>query len=294
MRRAAVLACVSLLGAATTGEPPAAPAANAPPVRVATLLPFVEDALRRVPERATVVAAARRDLRSPVAPGTIDLGNPHGPSFERLAASRPELVIGDASLHAPLREALGRSGAEVLLIETSGVDATFDALLAIGRCVGAEAELAAAVAKARDELAALALSEPLPVLPLFGTPESFYAVTGRAWLGDLLARLRFENLGARAPGDERFPGLVALSDEVIATLRPRLVVLVSHGDPTTIREGFAKRIAAGGSWRSVRDSAGDAVHVLDPAVFSANPGLELPRAARALVELAKNGGEDPT
>jgi iron complex transport system substrate-binding protein len=290
VKRVIAILCLCLLGAAAPSDPTATPAAGAAPVRVATLLPFVEDALRRVPARATVVATVRRELHTPVAAGTIDLGNPHGPSFERLAEARPQLVIGDASLHASLREALAKSGAEVLLIEASSVDATFDALLEIGRRVGAEPELSAAVAEARAALGALALPQPVAALALFGTPESFYAVTGRAWLGDLLARLHFENLGARAPGNERFPGLVALSDEVIATLEPRLVLLVSHGDPARIRETFVKRVAAGGPWRSIRDSAGDAVHVLDPAVFSANPGLELPRAARELIDLANGTG----
>jgi iron complex transport system substrate-binding protein len=290
VKRVVAILCLALLGAAAPSEPGAAPATGAAPVRVATLLPFVEDALRRVPAHATVVATVRRELHTPVAAGTIDLGNPHGPSFERLAEARPQLVIGDASLHAPLRGALARSGADVLLIDAASVDATFGALIEVGRRVGAEQELAAAVNEARGALAALALPQPVSALALFGTPESFYAVTGRAWLGDLLARLRFENLGARAPGNERFPGLVALSDEVIATLEPRLVLLVSHGDPARIRDTFVKQVAAGGPWSSIRDSAGDAVHVLDPAVFSANPGLDLPRAARELVELANGRG----
>ncbi len=260
-------------------------AAAAEPVRVATLLPWVADALERAPEKATLVAMARRDLHRPPPEGIVDLGNPHSPSLEQLAVARPSLVIGDAVLHGRLRPGLARSGAEVMLVESAGVDATFESLIAIGQRVGAEAELGSAVEEARGELQKLALDDPVPTLTLFGAPGSFYAMTERTWLGDLLARLNFRNVSTGTPGDERYPGLVPINDEAMATLRPELLLLVTHGDPTRIRESFDERVRRGGPWRSVSTSAGRGVHALDPSLFATNPGLALPSAARALVAL---------
>jgi len=286
--RAALL--LALAAALAPGARADEVAADEPRVRVATLLPFVEDALRLAPERVAVVATVRRSLHEPVAPGIADLGNPHSPSFEALAQARPDVVVGDAAIHATLVPRIERLGMEVLLLETPSVEATFDELERVAARVGAEAEMARAVAEARVGLDARALETPRETLALFGTPGSFFAVTGRTWLGDLLARLNFHNVGATTRGDERFPGLVALSDEALATLRPELVVLVAHGDPRAIREAFERKLDSGGPWRSIRESSGGRVHVLDPALFTANPGLDLPHAAGELAKLAEGDG----
>src|SRR5262245_2271618 len=80
-------------------------------VRVATLVPFVADALARVPEHASVVASVRRSSVDDPPPGAIDLGSPHAPSLERLAESRAQLVVADRAMHAAMTEKLARGGA---------------------------------------------------------------------------------------------------------------------------------------------------------------------------------------
>lgn len=280
--RALVLAA-TLLGVALAT--PAGPAAAAE-VRVATLLPFVEDALRRIEGPFALVATVRRALHEPVA-GAADLGNPHAPSLERLADARPTLVIGDRSLHAAQATSLAIGGAEVLLLDTRSIDATLAGLEEVGERVGAAEAMRRETAAVRARLAELALAEPLPTLAVFGTPASFLVVTERTWLGDLLGRLSFRNVGDVPGGDERFPGLVALSDETLAGLRPALVLLVAHGDPKAIEAAFLQRTAPGGPWSGLRADAARGVHALDPELFTANPGLDLARAAEALVALAR-------
>jgi iron complex transport system substrate-binding protein len=259
------------------------PTAAAAELRVATLVPCVEDALRGV-EGATVVAGIRTSMRAPERTDVVDLGSPHSPNLERLASANPELVVADALMNAPLRDDLARSGAEVMLVDLSSVDATFAALEALGRRIGpAAAEtLAARVAAARAELGAQALGTPVTVLALFGTPGAFQVVTGGAWIGSLLTALHYQNLGADLAGAERFPGFAEVSHEALATLRPELVVLVAHGDPTRIRQELDTLMAGSGPWGGLSNSASRGVHVLPPDLFVANPGLELPRAAQAI------------
>jgi len=253
------------------------------PRRVATLLPFVEDALRLAPDEARIVASVRRELHRPPAEGVIDLGNPHSPSFEALAQARADLVVGDRMIHAALESKLETLGAELLLIDTASVASTLDALDRISKAIGGAEAIDAAIARTRREIEGLELAEPVSLLPLFGAPGSFYAMSDRVWLGDLAERLGFENL-TPARGDERFPGLIALSDEAMAMMRPDLVVLVAHGDPRKIRADLASRTRRGGAWAAL-DRAPLGIHVLDPKLFSANPGLSIDEAARALVGL---------
>jgi ABC-type Fe3+-citrate transport system substrate-binding protein len=251
------------------------------PVRVATLLPYAAEALAGFEAAAVVIANVARPGES-VAATQMDLGMAHEPNLELLATVRADLIIGDRRLHATLREQLGRFGGDVLLVDASSVQATFDGLLEIGRRVGLEKELAARVAAVEAELAGLRLSTPVTTLPLFGAPGTFLAITPQTWLGDLLARLDFDNLASSGSGHQTRPGYVSLSDEVLASSRPRLVLLMAHGDADEIAHGFRKAALASGGWAHLADR----VHLLDPRLFAGNPGLRMGDAGRVLVALA--------
>lgn len=260
-------------------------ASAAESVRVATLLPYVEDALVRV-GGVEVVATVRRSMHAPPDASKVDLGSPHSPSFEKLAEARPQVIVGDRQMHGALRDKLARSGAEVVLIGSDTIDATFDGLLEVGRAGKVEPAMTAQVNAARGALGGLTLTQRTPALVVFGTPGSFLVVSNRTWLGDLVTRLNFDNVGAAAAGQERHPGFVQVSDEVLAGLRPELVLMVAHGDPEAIRAAFTKRLESGGPWAGMRAAATGGVHVLPAALFSQNPGLAMPDAARQLHELA--------
>jgi len=293
MRRAFLVLVLCAFGALAASAQPVA--ATGEPLRVATLIPYAQQALARVSGPFVVVAAVRSSLHQPVSGGIVDLGNPHSPSYERLVEARAQLVVGDATIHAAQREKLAVAGAEVLLLDGGSVDATLAGLEKLGARVGAGEAMARETAATREQLAELALPKPLPTLALFGAPGSFMVLTERSWLGDLLGRLDFPNVSPSGAGNERFPGMLAVGDEQIAALRPELVLLVAHGDPKAIREAFEKRVADGGPWRGVRESATRGVHVLPPRLFAANPGLGLANAAEALVALAQApaGGAAP-
>jgi iron complex transport system substrate-binding protein len=268
------LAALALLGAS---------GALADEVRVATLLPAVENALQGVPN-VRVVASIRASMRAPERTDVVDLGSPHSPNLERLASANADLVVADALINAPMKEELARSGAEVMLLDTSSVDATFAGLLELGKKVGAPDVLAERVKASRAKLAQEALGSPVKVLALFGTPGTFQVVTQGAWIGSLLETLRFENLGAGLTGASRFPGFAEVSHEKLATLRPDLVLLIAHGDPTRIRQELDTLMSGSGPWRGL-GKASRGVHVLPPDLFVSNPGLELPRAGQVIAEL---------
>src|SRR5262245_545283 len=106
----------------------AAPA-SAKTVRVATLLPYVDDALVRLGDGVEVVATVRRSPTQPPPAPCLDLGSPHGPSFERLAEARPDVIVGDAIIHGPLKDKLTAITPTVILVRSDSVDATLDGLV---------------------------------------------------------------------------------------------------------------------------------------------------------------------
>lgn len=280
---AVALAAVAALAASPTAAAGAAPE----PVRVATLLPYVGEALEGIGSATVVASIARPGQALPA--GVDDLGDPHSPSFERLAQARPDLVVADRRIHAMLADKLGRGGVEVLMVEAASVEATFEGLLRVGARVGAGDEMGRRIAAARAEIESLRSAEPVAALPLFGAPGSFMAITGSTWLGDLVGEVGLRNLAAEVAGRESFPGYVELSDEVLATLRPDVVLLVTHGAPEAVEEAIGQRAAAGGVWAGIARKT----RVLEPDLFASNPGLRMPEAARRLAELATASGGSP-
>lgn len=255
------------------------------PVRVATLIPYVADALVQVGGDVEVVASVRRSMHEQPDPKRVDLGNPHNPNIEKLVEARPTIVVADAQMHGARRDDLARGGAEVVLIQSDTLDHTFEGLLLVGQKVGAEPKMAALVADAKQGVSAAALPKRTPALVLFGAPGSFLVVSNRTWIGDLASQVGYDNVGAAVSGSERFPGFVQVSDEVLAGMRPEVVMLVAHGDPEAIRTAFTQRLEGGGPWAGLRGAATGGVHVLPSTMFSINPGLAMPDAAKHLHDL---------
>jgi len=268
----------------------AAPAV-AEPLRVATLLPSVADAVAKLPpSKAVLVATVRRNLHEPTPAGIIDLGTPHAPSLERLAEAQADLVVAEQRLHGTQADQLGAGKAELLLIDTSSIDATLGGLVQVAARADAAPEMEAQVAIARRSLETLRLAEPVPTLALFATPGAFLAVTDATWIGDLMGRLGFTSVAPAAPHGGAMPGYVPLSDETLAALRPELLLLLSHGDPARVQAEFMRRLE-GGPWEGLRQSARRGVHVLDPVLFQSNPGLDIAAAGRALTALVSPNGD---
>ncbi len=252
--------------------------AQAEPVRLATLLPYVAEAFDDFPASVTVVASVRRAEAPPLPAGVLDLGSSHAPSFEQLALARPQVVVADRRLHSSFAGQLARGGAEVILVEANSVAATFEGLLRVAGRLGLERELRARVAEVEAQLDRLARRQPLPVLPVFGAPGSFLLVTERTWLGDLLARQGLVTVLPGASGVEPTAGYVELSAEVLGTLEPRRVLVLCHGDPAQIEEAFRRRFG-----RALPGSP--PVSVLPLSLFAGNPGLRLAEAAEWLARL---------
>ncbi len=279
----ALVAVALVVGVARADELARDGAAGQGPVKVATLLPFVEDALRAQDQtRVRVVATVRRQMTLAPADDVADLGSPHDPSFERLAAAQPTLVVGDRALHGRFAPRFEESGLDVLLIDSMSVDGTLAGLLEVAKRVGVDAGMSRDVDAARQALTGTAPARR--TLLVFGTPESFTLMTAKTWVGDLAARVGLRNLASEVGGPERHPGFVEVSDEVLAGLKPELVLLVSHGAPAQVRERFAERFAERGIWQKGTKRA--RIHVLSPALFASNPGLQLGAAAGELRKLA--------
>jgi iron complex transport system substrate-binding protein len=297
--RARALARLWALAAVLALVPSGAPGA---PLRVATLVPCVADAVERIADRAVVVASVRPSAAGAVPAGALDLGSPHQPSFEVLHASRPELVVIDSVMHAGQADRLGRGPWQLLAIDTASIDATLAGLGELGRIAGAQGAMDAVIASTRRALYASRVSAPVRALTLFGAPGTPMVVTERTWLGDLLRELGLSDVAGSFSGAERFPGYVQLSDEILARLEPEVILLVAHGDAAQMEAAFGRRLQQEQVWTRAAASSRSRVLMLEPELFGSNPGLRIVEAAAwitarlrraGLPDAAAAAGEEP-
>lgn len=254
-----------------------ATAAEAGPLRVATLVPWIHDLVALAPERAVVVASTRS-----LAHGEgdwVDLGSPHAPSIEALVAARADVVVYDEAMHARLAPKLDALVDRSVAVRTPSVDATFDAVTRVATALGLEEVAARRIDEIRTSLARHDLQGRVTALTLYASPGAPVVVTERTWIGDLFQRLGIGNAAASVSGREGYPGYVTPSEETLSTLRADWILLVAHGSSDDALRALRRRMQSETVWTDLRESVGDRILVLDQELFGGNPGVRLDEAA---------------
>lgn len=271
-----VMVALLTLGHATAGK--------AERVRVATLVPFVADAIGMLHDEAVLVASTRGTGSDPRSdPALFDLGSPHAPNLEVLVSAQADLLVVDAAMHAVFGERAEHLRMRVLAIDTSSVASTFTGLRELASLVGDDGRVQEWIAQQEAQLSTGSSDLSARVLALYATPGAPVVITERGWLGDLFRRVGVQNVANGVSGRESYPGFVTLSEEVLSTLRPDWIFLVTHGSSEAALASLHERLRSETAWRGLRDSAADRVLVLPPELFSSNPGLRMTEAARFVV-----------
>ena len=184
MRRALLIALIFALGAAGADRPQ----------RIVSLSPDLTEIVYGVGAFDRVVAVSDYDTWPPETAKLPHLGQLHNPSFEKLVALRPDLVIVNKA-QAPFFEGtLKELGLTVLKTSNSSVQEIYDSMMAIGRATGNEGEATKLVASTREGLERVARrTARLPVIPtvlivdrLPGTLRDLYAATDGSFLAELV------------------------------------------------------------------------------------------------------------
>ena len=164
------------------------------PQRIVSLSPDLTEIVYGVGAFDRVVAVSDYDTWPAGTAKLPHLGQLHSPSFEKLVALRPDLVIINKA-QAPFFEGtLKELGLTVLKTSNSSVQEIYDAMMAIGRATGNESEAAKLVASTREGLERVARrTARLPRTPtvlivdrLPGTLRDLYTATDGSFLAELV------------------------------------------------------------------------------------------------------------
>ena len=183
MRCALLFALLYVLGAAGAERPQ----------RIISLSPDLTEIVYGVGAFDRIVGVSDYDTWPPETAKLPHLGQLHNPSFEKIVALRPDLVIVNKA-QAPFFEGtLKELGLTVLKTSNSSVQEIYEAMMAIGRATGNEREAAKLVASTREGLERVAgRTARLPRTPtvlivdrLPGTLRDLYTATDGSFLAEL-------------------------------------------------------------------------------------------------------------
>lgn len=205
-------------------------------------------------------------------------------NYERIAALKPDLLIGNKDLHARYLDALQQTGAPVLLYMIDSYKDVIEKFKILGSLVGEEEKAAKLAGDLERRVEAVRKKVPAGrhprVLIMVGNVEAWSAAKPDSYLGDMVKLLGGANIAEGGP--EHRPGYTKLSMERVVEANPDVLILVKPvrdaSDKSRALPGFEKDPM----WNTLRAVKNGRVIELDPAFFT-SPG---PRYADAFEQVA--------
>lgn len=205
-------------------------------------------------------------------------------NYERIAALKPDLIIGNKDLHASYLGNLEQVGAPVLLFNIDSYKDVTDKFRIVGDLIGEKEKAAQVVGEIERRVEGVrkkVASSPRPrVLIMVGSAEAWSAAKPNSYLGDLVRLLGGVNIAETGP--EHRPGYTKLSMERVVQADPDVLILVKPvrdaSDKSRALPGFQKDPM----WNTLKAVKNGRVIELDPFYFT-SPG---PRFADAVEVIA--------
>ena len=254
------------------------------PERIVSISPTATETLYA----AGGVAVARD--RSSIYPDSVnslpEIGGAYNPSFEAIAAQRPDLILIEALSQMQWVEALEELGAPVVAVRAASLDDVHASLKLVGSIIDTVkvADESASTISADIEAARAGIEGDLPaVLIIIGDAQrNLYVAEATSYPGAVLSELGLENLGGHLNRRGPFPGFSLVTPEQILEMDPDVIFTISPAPPP------APKMSTALGWfpalRSLRAIQEKQVHEIDPILFLRNQG---PRISDAVIEMAE-------
>ena len=254
------------------------------PERIVSISPTATETLYA----AGGVAVARD--RSSIYPDAVNslpqIGGAYNPSFEAIAAQRPDLILIEALSQMQWVEALEELGAPVVAVRAASLDDVTASLKLVGSIIdnATVADESAATISTDIEAARAGIDGELPaVLIIIGDEQrNLYVAEATSYPGAVMSELGLENLGGHLNRRGPFPGFSLVTAEQILEMDPDVIFTISPAPPP------APKMSTALGWfpalRSLRAIQDKQVHEIDPILFLRNQG---PRISDAVIEMAE-------
>ncbi len=220
-----------------------------------------------------------------------DIGGAYSPSFESIAAQRPDLILIESLTQARFLEPLSQFGAPVVAVRATSLEDITTGIRLVGQITGNEetAEQVAQDVSARVSSATEGLSAGKSALVLISDADrNLYVAKPQSYPGAIASMTKLSNPAADLPDSGTFPGFALVSAEQLLTMDPDFLFTITPApEPAPKLSTVLPRIPGFSGLQSIRNGQ---MHEIDHVIFLRNQG---PRMAEAVEVMAGLVGGAP-
>lgn len=215
-----------------------------------------------------------------------EIGGAYSPSFESVAAQRPDLVLIEALTQARFLEPLSQFGAPVVALRATSLDDIATGMRLVGQIIDADAsaEQAALGLSDRVSTAIEGLDDGMSALILISDADrNLYVAKPQSYPGAIASMLNLSNPAADLPDSGTFPGFAQVSGEQLLTMDPDFLFTITPApEPAPKLSTVLPRLPGFAGLQAITSGQ---MHEIDHIIFLRNQGPRIAEAVEAMAEL---------
>ncbi|MEK3915517.1 ABC transporter substrate-binding protein [Paenibacillus sp. FSL H7-0331] len=224
---------------------------------------------------ATVPAALQ------AAQSVEQVGSTHGLDLEKIALLSPDVVLGNHPLNTKDIPGVEGVGSKMVLTSANSIDDIKKQIGLFGQLLQKEdkaKELTQAIDQKLQELKTTPSTAKTRVLMVYGAPGTYMAALNNSLSGDILVSAGGENIAADYPKLDNYPQYAQMNTEKMMKSNPQLIVIMTHGSPEKVKDGFMKEMQQNAAWSSLDAVKNNHIEILPADLFGTNPGTKVVEA----------------
>lgn len=206
-----------------------------------------------------------------------EIGTTHEVDLEQIAFVKPQVVLAHNIMNEKDTAKLESIGAQVVLTSGNSVEDIKRQISIFGELLQQQQKAAELTAEIDAKIADLAnqSKQSVPALIVYGAPGTFMAALPSSLAGDLLTLAGGNNIAASYPQLASYPQYASLDMERIVESNPEAIFIMTHADPTDVRDSFIREMESSKAWSSITAVKNGRIEVLPAELFGSNPGTRL-------------------
>ena len=257
---------------------------SAKPVRIASISPTATEMLYIA--GGTAIARDTSSTFPDEVVGLPELGGAYSPSFEAIAAQRPDLILIAALSQGRFLGPLSELGTPVVAVRAASFEDVVTGIGLLGKITGNEeaADQAAEEISARVAAAIENTSPGSSALVLISDADrNLYVAKPHSYPGAITALVQLSNPAAELPDSGTFPGFAQVSVEQLLTMDPDYLFTITPApEPAPRLSAMLPRFPGFASLRAI---TGGRLHEIDHVIFLRNQGPRIAEAVEAMAEI---------
>ncbi|WP_416149954.1 ABC transporter substrate-binding protein [Salipaludibacillus sp. HK11] len=217
-----------------------------------------------------------------------EIGTVHEIDLEKITYVKPDVVLGNDPMSTKDIPIIEGIGAEMVLTSANSIDEIKRQIELYGQLLEKDDLANEIISDIDDKITSFSgdsSSDSPRVLVVYGAPGTYMAALPNSLSGDILEHAGGINIASDFPSLENYPQYAQLNGERIVEANPDLILLMTHGNSESVREGFIREMKENGAWNNLDAVIKNHVEVLPSDLFGANPGTRIIEALDLLDDL---------